>query len=271
MIGSHPLDRSRSLIYLGMIGLFASLVGCATPSIPFPFPEEKPLTLDRLLSLYQQQRETIQNLKGLMEVTPSLPHRKIRQSFHATWVSDPHQVKIEGYHFLGGPLFQLQISEETASLVIPSRGLHTEMRREDLEEIIEEKLPLGPLTWLEWIRYGGIPHLHPKEVASLESEGEFLVMSLSTIEEGTLRLGRKIWIERHRLLAMKAVIFDSAGDPVFTLTLGDHRKLQSLWIPFQIEGEGPAGKIRLKMIDLRLNQEETKPVSLQETDEAFSD
>jgi len=239
------------------LAIFGAIAGCTRPlGIK---KEHREISLAELIAIYQHRREGILHIKGLMEVTV-IPAKRQKQVFHAAWRSNPQHIKIHGFNLLGGTLFHFELTEETVSFVMPVRRLNLQVSRDKFEEAAGEKIPLGSLEMLEWVREGGIPKVPPHLVPRLEKNGPLLVLTLSTAVEDKMDLQEKIWIELDKLLVKKVEIFDKDHARRAIMKITEYQKIGVHMIPSSIEWEGPEGTVQLRWIEIDINPQVTRPV-----------
>lgn len=213
--------NGRSFLVAVLVAL--ALAGCQ-PVTPKPEPVLQRATAEQLASMLRARAEATQSAKGLFRAQIRGPGLLLPARVDgAVFYSRPDAMRVRGFNFLAGELFELVVNHDLYRLRLPTEGRELKGQASELGQIAKFGRPVQLSLWAV---YGalGLTTVGPDEQLTLSEDGDRYRLDVRGAPDSpSADVMRRIWFDRKSLLMVQEDWVGPTGQVEAVMRYEDYR------------------------------------------------
>lgn len=204
--------------------------GCETGPKPVPTPPPQAdgvgaaITARDLVALLHKRAEATQSAKGLFHAKIKGPGLLLPARVDGTvFYQRPDAMRVRGFSFFGGELFELVLNNQRYRLALPTEGKEWRGQTSELGQVAKFGRPVQ-LSLLAVHGALGLTTIAPSDRLTLAEEGERYRLEAAAAPGSELEgMVRRLWFDRRSLLMVQEDWLSSSGAVEATMRYEDFR------------------------------------------------
>lgn len=216
---------------LGGLRVCALLAVTACQSGPPPVPEVvvPEVTAQQLVALLQARADGTRSAKGLFSAKIKGPGLLLPARVDGTvFYHQPDAMRVRGFTFFGGELFELVVNQDQFRLALPTEGRELKGHASELGRIAKFGRPVQLSLWAVHGALGLTTVTRSERLTVLEDGDRYRLEAVGAAGTEMEGVVRRLWFERKSLLMVQEEWVGPSGQVEATMRYEDFRPVSEL-------------------------------------------